>query len=156
MKIINKIIIAGAAGTTFMTLYSILKSKQDNQEYTEPVLLNKLIDNSKNLPALQNEAFHPAGYVLHYVTGIGFVTLYWLLWRRALLQPSGFRIVVVGGLSGLTGIAVWEILFKQHDNPPYNNRLGYYSQLLTAHIIFSATALITYKALGTSKQYHLS
>lgn len=50
MKTINKIIIAGAVGTTFMTLYSILKSKQDKQEYSEPVLLNKLIDNSKIFP----------------------------------------------------------------------------------------------------------
>ncbi|TRW27190.1 hypothetical protein FMM05_00690 [Flavobacterium zepuense] len=156
MKTINKIIIAGAVGTTFMTLYSMLRSKQDNQEYSEPVLINELIDNSKNLPAIKNEITHPAGYILHYVTGVGFVSLYWLLWKKVLLRPSGFRIVIVGGLSGLTGIAVWKILFKQHNSHPYNNRFGYYKQLLTAHIIFSATALVTYKALGTSKRYYLS
>jgi hypothetical protein len=151
MRTINKILIAGVVGTTFMTLYSILKSKQDNEEYTEPVLINRLIDNSENLPVIKNQITHPAGWLLHYATGVSFVSLYRLLWKKILLQPNGFRIIVVGGLSGLTGIIVWKIVFKQHNNPPCNNRSGYYKQLLFAHFIFSASAIITYKSLNTSK-----
>lgn len=147
MKTAEKIIIAGIVGTTFMTLYSYWKSKDENQEYVEPVMLNKLIDNSDNMPEIEDNDTHPAGWGLHYLAGIAFVAAYWMLWRRVLKQPTGTKILVVGGLSGLTGIAVWKFLFTQHNDPPHNYRLGYYRQLLVAHIVFAAFALLSYKAL---------
>jgi hypothetical protein len=79
MKAIDKIIIAGIVGTSFMTLYSYLKSKKEDEEYVEPVMINKLIDKSENLPSIRNEDAHPAGWGLHYATGIGFMAVYWLI-----------------------------------------------------------------------------
>ena len=49
----KKIIGTGIVGTVFMTLYSYMKSKQEKQEYVEPVMINKLIDNSKNMPEIK-------------------------------------------------------------------------------------------------------
>jgi H+/Cl- antiporter ClcA len=147
MKTAEKIIIAGIVGTTFMTLYSYLKAKKENQEYVEPVMINKLIDNSKNLPSMQDEDIHPAGWGLHYAAGVSFVGLYWLLWKKVLTKPTVPKILIVGALSGLVGILVWKMLFRQHKRPPYNYRHGYYRQLFTAHIIFSLFALVTYRTL---------
>lgn len=147
MKTAEKIIIAGIVGTTFMTLYSYLKSKKENEEYTEPIMINELIDNSGNLPSAKDEDTHPAGWGLHYATGITFVSIYWLLWKRALTKPTLAKIVIIGSLSGLSGIAVWKLLFAQHDNPPHTDRYGYYKQLFVAHIIFAFFALGTYKLL---------
>lgn len=147
MKAFEKIIIAGVVGTTFMTLYSYLKAKKENQEYVEPIMINKLIDNSKNLPSIKDEEIHPAGWGLHYATGISFVGLYWLLWKKVLTKPTTAKILIVGSISGLAGIAVWKSLFTQHDRPPKNYRNGYYRQLFVAHIIFSIFALTTYKSL---------
>lgn len=147
MKTAEKIIIAGVVGTTFMTLYSYLKSKQEKQEYVEPVMINKLIDKSENLPDVKNNDTHPVGWGLHYLTGIAFVSAYWLIWHKALRKPTTLKIVVTGTASGLVGIAVWKLLFTQHDNPPHNYRYGYYRQLLIAHIVFSAFALASYKGL---------
>lgn len=152
MKAVEKIIIAGVVGTTFMTLYSYLKARKENQEYVEPVMINKLIDDSENLPRIKNEDSHPSGWVLHYATGIGFMGGYYLLWHKALAKPTLIKILVIGSLSGLTGIAVWKLLFTQHNRPPQNYRYGYYRQLFIAHIIFTLFAIPTYKALGSNKQ----
>ena len=147
MKTIEKVIIAGIVGTTFMTLYSYLKAKKENQEYVEPIMINRLIDNSKNLPSIRDEEIHPAGWVLHYITGIGFVSVYQLLSKDALTKPTFGKTFIIGSLSGLAGILVWKMLFKQHDQPPRNYRYGYYRQLFVAHIIFALAALPTYKVL---------
>lgn len=147
MKTIEKIIVAGVVGTTFMSLYSYLKAKKEDQEYVEPIMINKLIDNSKNLPSIQDEEAHPAGWLIHYTTGIGFVIAYQLLWKSALTKPTFGKIFTVGSLSGIVGILVWKMLFKQHDQPPRNYRYGYYRQLFIAHIIFASAALPTYKVL---------
>ncbi|PZR22624.1 MAG: hypothetical protein DI539_05215 [Flavobacterium psychrophilum] len=148
MKTAEKIIVAGIIGTTFMTLYSYWKSKQEKQEYVEPVMINKLIDKSDNLPQVDDNDTHPAGWGLHYLTGIAFVSAYWLIWHKALRKPTTSKILIIGIASGSIGIAVWKLLFTQHDNPPHNYRYGYYRQLLIAHIVFSAFALAGYKALG--------
>lgn len=148
MKPIEKIVIAGMVGTTFMTLYSYIRAKKEHQEYVEPVMINKLIDKSENLPEIANEESNISGWVLHYATGIGFTTAYYLLWKKVLNHPTPSRILITGAFSGVTGIAVWRLLFAQHERPPHNYRYGYYRQLFFAHIIFSLFALSTYKALG--------
>lgn len=145
MKTIEKIVIAGVVGTSFMTLYSYWKSKKENQEYVEPVMLNKLIDKSENMPDIKDNDSHPAGWGLHYLAGIAFVTAYWLMWRRALKHPTAPKVLAVGSLSGIVGIATWKLMFAKHNNPPQNYRYGYYKQLFTAHLVFSLTALIAYK-----------
>ena len=155
MKTVEKIIIAGVVGTTFMTLYSYLQAKKENQQYVEPVMINKLIDNSKNLPSLEDEELHPAGWLLHYATGIAFVSFYWLLWKKALTKPTLPKIIILGSLSGIMGILVWKYLFAQHDRPPKNYRYGYYRQLLIAHIIFTFSALPTYKVLNEKSNLDL-
>ncbi|MFP5438994.1 MAG: hypothetical protein ACLGH8_14530 [Bacteroidia bacterium] len=151
MKTTEKLIIAGVVGTTFMTLYSYLKAKKEKQEYVEPVMINKLVDNSKNLPEVEDNDTHPVGWGLHYATGIGFMGAYYLLWKKALVKPTPVRITVTGIASGVVGIAVWKLLFSQHKNPPHNYRYGYYKQLLTAHIVFSTAGLLTYKTLDKGR-----
>lgn len=150
MKTTEKIIIAGIVGTTFMTLYSYIRAKKERQQYVEPVLINKLIDNSENVD-LDDTSSHPAGWGLHYATGIAFIAAYYFVWKKALHHPTTARMLWVGIVSGAVGIAVWKLLFNQHNKPPHNYRYGYYRQLLMAHIVFSISGIATYKALGNSK-----
>lgn len=144
---LSKIIIAGIAGTTFMTLYSYYVSKKEKQEFTEPVLLNELIDGSENLPDIDNDEkeSHPAGWLIHYVLGFVFVISYYFIWRRALQSPSVIKGLLIGSASGAIGISVWKIMFASNSHPPHNNRYRYYRQLFIAHIIFSTLALYGYK-----------
>jgi hypothetical protein len=152
MKTAEKIIIAGIVGTSFMTLYSYLRAKKEKQEYVEPVLINKLIAHSENLPEIQDNDSHPAGWGLHYATGVAFMAVYYLLWKKVLKAPTLSRIMLAGTTSGIVGIAVWKLLFTQHDNPPHNYRYGYYKQLLIAHIVFSLVGIATYKTLSHSQK----
>lgn len=144
MKTAYKIILAGVAGTTFMTLYSYYRANKEKQQYREPVLLNKLINRSHVLPNKIDDN-HPAGWVTHYAIGILFVAAYYLFWKRALHYPTALKIAVIGGTSGIIAIGSWKLMFTVNPNPPQNNRYGYYRQLFVAHIIFSASALILYK-----------
>jgi len=142
----SKIILAGIVGTTFMTLYSYYVAKKEKQQYVEPVLLNKLIDSSENLPDIEDKEKHPAGWLLHYGLGIVFVIAYYILWKRALKSPDVVKALIIGSASGAVGIASWKIMFAANDNPPRNNRYGYYRQLFYAHLVFTALALAGYKA----------
>lgn len=147
MLILLKILIAGIAGTLLMTLFSYLLSKTENEQYREPELLNKLIDRSKNLPSVSDTRTNPIGWIAHFGIGIGFVAAYWLLWPKALDSPTIINVLILGAISGLVGIAAWKIFFTNHDNPPGNNRVGYYGQLFIAHLIFSAVAVLSFKGL---------
>lgn len=150
MKAVAKIIIAGIVGTTFMTLYSHYKSKDEDEQYTEPILLNKLIDRSGMHVKVNNN--HPAGWLWHYAIGILFVTSYYVLWRKALKEPKLWRILVVGSVSGVIAVTDWELMFIINPAPPKNDRYGYYRQLFIAHIIFAAFALPTYKLLDKATE----
>lgn len=144
---LSKIILAGIVGTSFMTLYSYIISKKENDEFVEPVLLNELIDRSENLPDIKDEEkdTHPAGWLAHYGLGVAFVLAYWIIWRQSLRSPGIIKGLLIGAASGLVGIAGWKIMFAANDNPPQNDRYRYYRQLFYAHLIFSTLALFGYK-----------
>ena len=145
MKPIYKIVAASIIGTSFMTLYSYHRSRKENQQYREPVLLNKLINRSKLLPVTVGDN-NPAGWVSHYAVGLTFVLVYYALWKKALHSPGPLRSLTIGTVSGGIAIAAWKTMFAVNDNPPANNRQGYYRQLFVAHLIFSVFALAAYKA----------
>lgn len=147
MKTIGKIILSGVVGTIFMTLYIRKKSKDEHQQFMQPVLLNKLIDKSKNLPDIKNKENNPAGWILHYGAGISFVTAYRILAKKVLFKPTITKILLTGTVSGLIGIVIWKTMFKEHHRPPQNNRFDYYRELLLAHIVFSLFAILSYKSL---------
>jgi len=144
MKPIYKIIAASIIGTSFMTLYSYHRSRKENQQYREPVLLNKLINRSEVLPIKVGDN-HPAGWIGHYAVGMLFVVTYYALWKKALHSPGPVRTLTVGTLSGVVAIGAWKTMFSVNDNPPENDRQGYYRQLFVAHLIFSLFALAAYK-----------
>lgn len=136
---------ATLVGTSAMTLYSYVISKKRKQQFTEPVLLNELMDRSSDLPEIDNPKSHPAGWAGHYGVGLLFVISYYLLWRRTLTSPTIGKSLAVGSASGLLAIAAWHIMFSASNNPPQNNRKRYYGQLFVAHLVFSLAALYSYR-----------
>jgi len=156
MKTAGKIIVAGLIGTTLMTMYSYYRSAKEKQQYREPELLNALIDRSRYLPAIKNKHIHPFGWGTHYAIGLLFVLSYRLLWKKSLTDPTIFSTLVIGSASGTIGVLSWKTFFSEHDNPPPNDRQGYYRQLFYAHLLFTAAAVLTYKSItGSSKTINL-
>lgn len=148
MKTLGKIAVSGITGTVLMTLYAYQRSRAENEKYLQPELLNALIDRAKALPEIKNEKSHPAGWLLHFGTGISFVSVYRFLFRHILFNPDLRTLLITGGVSGVTGILIWSLFFKGHPDPPENDRYGYYRQLFWGHIIFSAGAMATYRMLS--------
>lgn len=151
MNTAGKIIVASIVGTTFMTMFSYLISKKAKEQYREPELLNTLIDRSKSLPSAPNKEVHPAGWAAHYAIGILFVMSYRIFWKKSLTKPTLAKTLLIGAASGTVGIVSWKIFFSEHDNPPQNDRQGYYRQLFFAHIIFGASSILTYKLMSADK-----
>jgi hypothetical protein len=151
MKAPVKILLAGIVGTSFMTLYSYYAAKKEKQQYKEPELLNKLIDRNKTIDVDVSKK-HAAGWLAHYGVGVLFVFSYWVVYREALHSPGAVKVLIVGSASAGIAVVSWKIMFAASPNPPNNNRFGYYRQLAIAHLIFTAFALATYKALNDIKK----
>ncbi len=95
MNFILIILLSAFIGTTLMTIFSYSFSYIFNNQFKEPVLLNKLLKNS--IWTREGSVNRTAGWVLHYTVGIGFVMIYYSLWNFAGVQPTLFN----GGLLGL-------------------------------------------------------
>lgn len=134
---LRKIISASVKGTTYMSLFSYIYSRNQHKQFREPVLLAHLLagvkPGEKKTPDIKHII---GGWALHYLVGIGF-----LLTHEALLKPI-FRKrlpvngAVVGGLYGIVGIIGWEITFQLHPDPPRIPYKHYYTHLLPAHMTY--------------------
>lgn len=149
---LKRIIIAGAIGTTFMTLYSYWASKKEREQFLEPALLNELAEDAEVLPEAGDEETNPVGWAGHYGQGFVFVAAYYYLYRNALQKPSVAKGIFAGAVSGIIGIAIWEAMFRMSKNPPKTERYRYYRQLFIAHLIFSTFAIYGYRLPDVVKQ----
>lgn len=146
MKTFQKILIAGTAGTFLMTVYLKMQSSE-KQEYLPPVLLNKSIDNTENLPDVKDTKVNPRGWILHWLTGIGFMTAYHFFGKQTLAKPNLKRLGEASILNASIGVFIWNQLLKKHPCPPDVNPPSYFKHLFTGHVIFTAVSLFTYKFL---------
>ncbi len=141
---ILRIALAGAIGTTFMTLYSYGVANKEQRQYREPELLNKLVDKAP-INSSKISKKHPTGWLMHYAVGFTFSAVYDYIWRKTPISPTVKSSLVMGAISGVIGIMGWKTFFSAHPNPPKTHYKGFYMQLLVAHIIFGLFAKIGYR-----------
>lgn len=140
---IKKTLAAGVAGTSMMTLFSYIVSGAKKKNFIEPEVLFDLL---KRLPLTERKKIlRIVSWMGHYDMGLTFAVIYDMIWRKSKIKPSAKSGAVLGGLSGIAGIVIWDGIFKFHPNPPDFHLKRYYGHLLLAHIIFGAFAGITYK-----------
>ncbi len=146
MNFILIILLSAVIGTTLMTIVSYCLSYIFNNQFKEPVLLNKLL---KNSALFSEDAINSsAGWLLHYSVGIGFVAIYYLLWNFAEVSPTFFNGSLLGLISGVFGVCVWWIIFRIHRKPPTLNRSGFFLHLIVVHILFGIGATAGYLFLN--------
>lgn len=136
------ILLSAFIGTTLMTIFSYSFSYVFNKQSKEPILLNKLLKSSTWFS--KGSINRAAGWVLHYTVGIVFVTIYYLLWNFAGVQPTLFNGSLLGFISGVFGVGTWWIIFKIHRRPPAINKTGFFPHLIVGHIIFGIGATASY------------
>lgn len=74
-----------------------------------------------------------------YLFGIAFTLLLWQLWHLGIGTPGLSAIVLLGLLSGISGIVLWKIFLGFHPYPPAIRIPLYQLGLFCAHFIFAAT-----------------
>lgn len=135
MILISQIITVGIFATIAMTAFSYGFSYIFKGNFKEPQLLNYLIDRlPKNSTSICRE--HIYGWLIHICTGILFVLIFKAVTIFIDIDLSFLNGFIIGLLAGLIGVGTWSLAFIFHPNPPSNNRLMYYLQLICAHIIF--------------------
>ena len=119
--------------TVLMTAFSYVITLIFQINLVEPYWLNRVLFKGK-----QN--FKPVAWILHFITGIGF--LYLLLFLLQFLD-NNFLIhdYIIGMIEGIIGIAMWQLLFSIKFKPATLKKRWYYFNLLGAHLVFSFTAL---------------
>ena len=155
MKTMFTIIIAGIIGTGAMTFCMYLATFIIKKVMKVVKILGTMLTfQTTKEGKLSDKPFSIfIGLVAHYLIGIFFVIIYYILWKNGIGKPNFFYGAIFGFLSGLFGIIVWRIFFAIHPNPPKNiNLKDYFINLVIAHIIFgivvSISFLFIYKRLG--------
>lgn len=140
---ILRIALAGAIGTSFMTLYSYSVANKEQRQYREPELLNKLVNRTPvGLPKIPKNSL--VGWLLHYSVGYSFSVVYDYIWRKTPVSPTVKSSLLMGAISGIVGILGWKTFFTTHPNPPQTHYKNFYKQLMIAHIIFGLFAKVGY------------
>ena len=139
----GKIILAGFAGTSFMTSFSYLVSEVQKENFKEPELLGRLLHTLA--PVLNKKVSGFIGWNLHYLVGFIFAFLYASLWEKTKLKPTLKSGLILGALSGVLGLTIWKLCFRVHPNPPNINFKKYYGHLLATHLIFGVFTVLGYK-----------
>lgn len=143
-----KTFLSGVLGTSTMTLFSYAASEKQHEQFKEPVLLHKLF--RKGLLSLPGKRSGKGnrldGWLLHYIAGFLFSTAYDRIWNETKVAPTIPSGIVLGAISGLAGIAIWDLTFRMHPDPPKVNIKDYYKHLMAAHVVFGVFAALGYRA----------
>jgi hypothetical protein len=126
-----------------MTAFSYAVSAHQEQQFREPEILHALT--AEVIPALKHRDATADGWALHYTAGLMFGIAYDRLWRKTQIKPTVLSGILLGGLSGLLGVAVWKTVLRFHPDPPPINRGRFFGHLLPAHVIFGVTAAMAYR-----------
>lgn len=147
MKLL-KPLIAGALGTTFMTLYSYGYSYWKKKQFREPQLLAHLIKGPEG-PFRKDDLVQ--GWFAHYLVGAVFALSYQQFLQGKFINNPTIKAPVFGGLYGIAGVLGWKATIKKHPNPPKINYQQYYGHLIVAHIIFGSLAFSFLERTGNDK-----
>ena len=146
MQAFLKSLLGAFLGTSAMTAWSYAIARREKEQFREPVLLKEIVEStSKKIELKKNAKF--TGWALHYLAGFAFTYAYHQLWKSKNEDPSIGSGIILGTVSGVIGITVWEQAFKLHPAPQKIDKKGYYQQLLVAHAIFGLFAALGYKAI---------
>jgi hypothetical protein len=140
---VKKVTVAATTGTAAMTAFSYAATQKENKEFREPVVLAKLF--KRLVPAVSDQKSYVAGWLMHYGAGVLFATAYHQLWKKKILRPTVLNGLLLGGINGIVGVAIWKATIKAHPAPPNISYRNYYKHLLLAHLIFGMGTAIGYK-----------
>ena len=132
-----------------MTIFSYAASYLVKDQFKEPQLLSYFFFTPRKRKARQPPV---GGFLLHYLVGMGFSSVYQLLWKRFIRLPAWQDGLSYGAAGSLFGILAWRITFATHPSPPNIRLRSYLFHLFIAHLIFGVTLSGTDKMLRKKHQ----
>ena len=133
---------ATLAATTLMTAFSYFVSYIFKEPYKEPLLLSILLH-----PTDQSLLNRFIGWMIHYLIGLLFVVIYYLLLNVSWIDANWMSGTIYGLLIGFVGVVSWHYIFKIPSRTVKLNHKAYYLQLVIAHLIFGITMVCCFKAM---------
>ena len=140
---ILQIVVAGVIGTVLMTAFSFFISRVTNRQYREPVILNKVVDGWTRMQLTPHQS-NPLGWALHFFVGIVFAAAIILIWEFTGIDSSLLSASILGAIAGIIGIGVWFMTFLFAHIPASIDLMGFFTQLLIAHVIFGIGVWLGY------------
>ncbi|HEY0433122.1 MAG TPA: STAS/SEC14 domain-containing protein, partial [Chitinophagaceae bacterium] len=139
------VLLAGATGTSVMTLFSYLISGRNWKNFRETELLARLLETKFNLKDGPAEV---AGWITHYSVGELFAVVYAMLVKKRQSRLSRMQTILLSAASGAVSLLSWELFFRLSPNPPKIAYKKYYPQLFIGHFLFCVATLQTYYRLA--------
>jgi len=135
----GNVLLAAAAGTAAMTLFSYLVSRKKNKDFREPRLLGKMV--YRAVPGIKKPQAKVIGWILHGTTGLTFSVMYHYLLKDTKLKSNVPDAVVLGLTNGIVAVGIWKATFSLHPDPPKIHFNDFYKHLVLAHVVFATTTL---------------
>lgn len=124
-----------------MTIFSALWTHFSGNEFREPQLLSKILNDAFPRPS----SYLKAGWFLHLLFGAVFLGMYEILWIVTGWTKTLSKGIILGSILGVVGIIGWIALFKLPDFNKTFKYGQYYLHIFFAHLVFSLTALFSYR-----------
>ena len=147
MEFISQILTVGILATAAMTATSYIFSYLFHGNFKEPQLLNYLLDKLPTGHARFSRE-HVIGWVIHFSIGCFFILVIKLLQSHFSISYTLETAIIFGIVAGTIAIAVWNLMFYLHPNPPSIKKSLFYFQLLIAHLVFGAVMVFCLNQFG--------
>jgi hypothetical protein len=137
---LTKALFSGIAATSVMTAFSYMISGGKLKNHKEPELLASMVENA--WPYIPKSTSRPAGWAAHYAFGLAWALVHEMVLDKTSVKRNARTGLLFGSLGGLTGVIIWELLFRANPKRPNIDYRSFYTHLLVAQIIFSTTFLL--------------
>jgi len=140
------VIIAGITGTALMTLFINIWTYITGFEYRVPSILGTLVTMSTRPSGKVsgNKAVVLIGYIFHFLIGIFFSIVYYLLWLYLIGRPEWGHLIYLGCGSGLVAAIFWYSILKLHPLAPKIKLPSYLFLIFSGHFIFTAGVIASW------------
>lgn len=141
MEKVKTIIGPSMVGTSAMTIFSYLVAASKDRKFEEPKLLADLV--KQILKKKYKSMAKPAGWAMHYTMGCIMTFVFQEVWRKQGNKVSIKDGFISGAVGGVSGILIWQTIFKLCRDMPRIPLKRFYGHLFLAHLVFGATVAFT-------------
>ncbi|PZX48398.1 DUF6789 family protein [Algoriphagus chordae] len=139
-------ILSGVVGTIAMTICMYLYASLTKQ-FTKVIhiLGNMLVGESNYYNPSKNALL--VGTTAHFGVGVLFSFAYFLLWNWGVFQINLEDSALIGFISGLVAIGVWQGYISLHSHPPKFSHIHFFIALLISHVIFGIVSVNVFQLI---------